>query len=108
MNLRYILSFLRIMKIPGLYPIMQDWQAFVRMHFIFAAYESGLLRALITPCDRETLIEKLDVKRPDFLDALLDVGLAAKELSMKNGQFIIKGKRSKAIMGAQGDIPSPQ
>lgn len=31
-----MLSFLRIMKIPGLYPIMKDWQAFIRMHFIYA------------------------------------------------------------------------
>ena len=104
MNLRYTLSFLRIMKIPGLYPIMKDWQAFVRMHFIFAAYESGLFRVLVTPCDRETLIEKLHVKRPDLLDALLEVGLATKELALKNQLFIIKGKRSKAIMGTNGDM----
>ncbi len=104
MNLRYTLSFLRTMKIPGLYPIMHDWQAFIRMHFIFAAYESGLLKALATPCDRETLVEKLDVKRPELLDALLDVGLAAKELSVENGRFIVKGKRSRSVMGAQGDV----
>jgi 2-polyprenyl-3-methyl-5-hydroxy-6-metoxy-1,4-benzoquinol methylase len=103
MNLRYTLSFLNIMKIPGLYPVLKDWQSFVRMHFLFAAYESVLLRALVTPCDRETLIEKLDVKRPDILDALLDVGLASKELSIKKGKVIIEGKRSKAIVGAQGD-----
>ncbi len=104
MNLRYILSFLRIMKIPGLYPVMKDWQAFIRMHFIFAAFESGLLKVLVTPCDRETLIEKLHVKRPEILDALLEVGLATKELALKNELFSIKGKRSKAIMSTKGDM----
>jgi cyclopropane fatty-acyl-phospholipid synthase-like methyltransferase len=99
-----MLSFLRILKIPGLFPIMKDWQIFVRMHFVFAAYESGLLKALAIPCERETLIEKLHVKRPDLLDALLDVGLATKELAMKNQLFFIKGKRSKAIMDAKGDM----
>ena len=107
MNLRYTLSFLRMMKIPGLYHIMQDWQGFIRMHFIFAAYESGLLGALVTPCDRQTLIDRLEVKRPDILDALLDVGLASKELSLKNGQFVINGKRSKAMAGkAKRTIPT--
>lgn len=104
MNLRYMFSFLRILKIPGLFPIMKDWQAYVRMHFIFAAYESGLLKALATPCDREMLIDKLHVMRPDLLDALLDVGLAVKELSMKNQLFLIKGKRSKSLMNAEGDM----
>lgn len=104
MNLRYIISFLRIMKIPGLYPIMKDWQAFVRMHFIYSAYETGLLKALSTPCSRDRLIEKLNVKRPEILDALLDVGLASKELAFNNDLFSIKGKRSKAITGNNGDM----
>lgn len=106
MNLRYALSFLRILKISGLYPLMKDWQASVRVHFIFAAYESGLLKALNQPCDRKTLIEKLNVRRPELLDALLEVGLATKELAVKNERFSVKGKRSKAVVGADGDMLS--
>jgi len=94
------------MKMPGLYPIMKDWQAFIRMHFIFSAYESGLLNALVTPRDRTTLIKALDVKRPELLDALLEVGLATKELEKKNNLYRIKGKRSKAITGINGDMLS--
>jgi hypothetical protein len=41
LNLRSIFSFLRIMKMPGLFPIIKDWQALIRIHFLFAAYESG-------------------------------------------------------------------
>ena len=104
MNLRYIISFLRIMKIPGLYPIVKDWEAFIRMHFIYSAYESGLLKALSAPRNRDMLIRELDVKRPEVLDALLEVGLASKELELKNGLFSIKGKRSKAITGDNGDM----
>ncbi len=104
MNLRYTLSFLRILKIPGLYPVMRDWQASVRMHFIFAAYESGLLETLIQPCDRNTLVERLHVARTEILDALLEVGLASKELGIKGERFFIRGKRSKAITGADGDM----
>ena len=104
MNFRYMLIAMRILKMPGLFSIMRDWQAFIRMNFLFAAYESGLLNALATPCERGLLIEKIQVKRPDLLDALLDVGLATKELEMKNQKFAIRGKQSKAIMGPKGDM----
>jgi 4-hydroxy-2,2'-bipyrrole-5-carbaldehyde O-methyltransferase len=104
LNLRSVLSFLRIMKMPGLLPIVKDWQALIRIHFLFAAYESGVLKELAHPCGRQTLIENLDVRHPDLLDALLDVGLATKELGMKNQRYFIKGKRSKAIMSVGGDM----
>jgi len=106
MDLRYIISFLRILKIPGLYPLMKDWQASVRINFIFAAYESGLLRALSQPRSRSTLVDKLQIKRLELFDALLDVGLASKELAVKNDKFFIKGKRSKAVAGVNGDMLS--
>ena len=104
MHLRYLLSFLRTVRVPGLLPLMTDWRAFVRMHFIFAAYESGLLAALAEPRDREFLLENLHVERPQILDALLEVGLAADELSVKNGLYRISGKRSRAVAGAKGDM----
>ncbi len=104
MNLRYMLAFMRILKIPGLMPIMKDLQAFLRFNFMFAAYESGLLAALSKPCSRDELIEKMKVKRPDLLDALLDMGLATKELSRDGDVFKIKGKRSKAVINPKGDM----
>ena len=106
MNFRYTFAFLRILKMPGLYPLMKDWQASIRMNFIFAAHESGLLKALNQPCDRQALIEKLEIKRPELFDALLEVGLAAKELAKENNRFYLKGKRSKAIAGDNGDMLS--
>ncbi|OEU83955.1 MAG: hypothetical protein BA873_15810 [Desulfobulbaceae bacterium C00003063] len=67
----------------GLFPIMRDWQAFVGMHFIFAALKSGSLKALSTPSSRHDLIQRLDLKRPETLEALLDVGLSVKKLACK-------------------------
>jgi hypothetical protein len=66
MNLRYTLLFLRILKIPGLYLLMKDWQATIRINFIFAAYELGLLKALSQPCSRNTLVDKLKPKLSDL------------------------------------------
>jgi len=105
LNLRYVFSLMRILKIPGTLTIMRDWQAFLRLHFIYAAYESGLLQALnASPCDKASLIEKLHIKRPELLNALLDVGLSIKELAIRNNHYVIKGKRSKAVMREKGDI----
>ncbi len=92
------------MKMPGLFPIIKDWEALIRIHFLFAAYESGLLKELKHPCEKQSLIEKLHVKRLELLDALLEVGLATKELGKKNQRFFIKGKRAKAIMNSEGDM----
>ena len=50
------------------------------------------------------MVQKLKVKRPEILDALLDVGLSVKELVYKNGSYSIKGKRSKAVIGNKGDV----
>lgn len=104
MKFKYLITVLRTMKIPGLFPIMRDWQSFLRMHFIYAAHESGLLEALSTPSSRDELIQKLDIKRSEIFDALLDVGLSVKELAYKNGLYNIKGKRSRAITGNDGDM----
>ncbi|MBF0508521.1 MAG: class I SAM-dependent methyltransferase [Deltaproteobacteria bacterium] len=104
MKLKYLVTILHTLKMPGLFQIIRDWNSFLRLHFIYAGLESGLLEALSTPCSRETLIQRLNVKRPDLLDALLDVGLSVKELGYRNTLYWIKGKRSKAVIGQEGDI----
>jgi 4-hydroxy-2,2'-bipyrrole-5-carbaldehyde O-methyltransferase len=106
MKIKCVLSLLRTLKIPGFFPLMKDWQALVRLHFIYAALESGLLEVLRTPISREELFDKLDVARPVILEALLDVGLAAGELQWSNGKYSIKGKRSRGMIGRDGDMLS--
>jgi len=91
---------------PGLLPIMMDWRGMLRFHFLYAAIESGLLEALRTPCSHNDLLTRLDVTRPEILEALLKVGVAVKELRCKNGQYCIKGKRSLAMVGEHGDMLS--
>ncbi|MBF0474867.1 MAG: hypothetical protein HQK59_03380, partial [Deltaproteobacteria bacterium] len=104
MKLKYLVTVLHLLKMPGLFQIIRDWNSFLRMHFIYAGLESGLFEALFDPCSRETLIKKLNVKRPELLDALLDVGLSLKELAYKNGLYRISGRRSKAVAGKEGDM----
>jgi 2-polyprenyl-3-methyl-5-hydroxy-6-metoxy-1,4-benzoquinol methylase len=106
MKPKYLIAVLRTMKIAGLYAFLKDWQSFLRMHFIYAALESGLLEALTIPSTREDLIPKLGVKRPQVLDAILDVGVSVRELGYKNRIYSIKGKRSRALLGKDGDTLS--
>lgn len=103
MNIRYLISVWRTLRIPGLLPFMRDWTPFLRMNFLHAAVSSGLLAALRDGATRESLIDRLRVKRPELLDALLDMGTALKELRCENGTYTIRGKRSKTMMTSAGD-----
>ncbi len=86
--------------------MFSDFKGIIRYHFLYAAIESGLLEALKTPCSRKDLIKKLEVKNPDILDALLKVGISLKELSCKNDRYVIRGKRSLAMVDTYGDTLS--
>jgi len=103
MNIRYLISGWRTIKIPGLWLVMRDLFPFLRMHYLYAALETGLLQALQTKATRETLMAKLGVQRPELLDALLDMGLALKELSLRDAVFSLNGKRSKVLAAKHGD-----
>ncbi|MCB2228928.1 MAG: methyltransferase domain-containing protein [Desulfarculaceae bacterium] len=105
MNLRYKFSFLHLFKIPGMLPIMKDYQAFLRTLFLYSAYEAGLLQALAQgPADLEELAARLGVARPELLQALLEVGTATKEVALKEGRYSLKGKRSRAVANPKGDV----
>lgn len=106
MKLRYVSTLLRTMRIPGFLPLMKDWQALVRWHFLYAALESGLLAALQTPLSKDELRRRLNISRPELLDALLDVGLASRELVREGEKLMIRGRRSKALIGRKGDMLS--
>jgi predicted O-methyltransferase YrrM len=106
MNIRYLFSIWRTIRMPGLWLVMRDWLPLLRMHFLYSAVESGLLGALQRGATREALIDKLGVKRPELLDALLDMGLALKELSLRGQVFVLRGKRSKVLATGQSDALS--
>ena len=100
-TLRNLWAMLKAFNPLALLRIMGDCKRMTRMHYLYAAIDSGLIDAL--PASRDELIAKLDAKRPEMLDALLGVGLSLKELSNKNGQYRIKGKRSKSMIGKKSD-----
>lgn len=107
MKLRHLLVSIKTMRIPGMFSLVKELKSSVKIHFIHSALESGLLEALQQPCSRGDLIEKLNVKRPEILDALLDLGLSLGELVQQGDQYLIKGKLSRiASTNAMGAIPA--
>jgi SAM-dependent methyltransferase len=103
MKLKTLIATLRAQNPLDILRFVRDVQPLVRMQFLYAAIDSGLLATLKTPSTKEELVKKLDAKRPELLEALLNVGLSLGELSCKNGVYKIKGKRSLAVTGEKGD-----
>ncbi|MDO8689393.1 MAG: class I SAM-dependent methyltransferase [Dehalococcoidia bacterium] len=83
--------------------VARDMRSSMRLHFLYAAIECGLLQALSRPSSKEHLLERLDVRRLELLEALLDAGVSLKELSLDRGLYRIRGRISQALVTSQGD-----
>jgi len=87
MNIKSITTAIKSRGFLNIARLIGDWQSFIRFHFFYSSIESGLIDALEWPSSREELIEKLNVKRTELLDVLLDMGLSLGELSLKKGKY---------------------
>src|SRR5438552_13712185 len=97
---------LRLFRTPHLWTgirTLGDMKSFLRVHFLYAAIESGLLEALKTPRSKAELVRKLGVERPELLEALLRMGVSLGELSAKEGVYRIRGGYARAIAAKDGD-----
>jgi SAM-dependent methyltransferase len=83
--------------------VFRDWQAMLRMHFLHAALESGLLQALESPRTEEELKAGLAVSDSDLLSALLQLGVALGELRLRGGTFSLRGRRARALVQPRND-----
>lgn len=106
MNIRHLPAILRMPYLLAQAQINQDYKSFLRLHFLHAAMNSGLLPALKSGASREELLVKLQVKRPELLDTLLELGISLKELSVGKGIYRIKGRRSHALIDDREGIVS--
>jgi SAM-dependent methyltransferase len=83
--------------------ISGDWKALLRMHFLHAALDSGLLPALAIPRTKKELVAELEVRRPELLDAILELGISLGELSRREGRYRVRGSRSRALQEERND-----
>lgn len=103
MNLKSLWAMVREPHLMAQGQLQRDSQAFVRIHFLCAAFESGLLSALESPATLAELISKLRIQRPELLTELLHVGMVLGELAHENGRYKIRGSRARALAAKDGD-----
>ncbi len=103
MIFKTILAFLRIPHLVQQLQVRRDLHAFLRVHFLYAALETGLLSLLRTPVTREEIKKQLAVQRPDLLDTFLDFGVQLGELGRENGRYTLHGARSRILAQPDGD-----
>lgn len=92
-----------LLRRPGALALMRAVQCQIRLDFLFAASGCGLFAALRSPRTRSELLNLLHARRPELLDALLDVGLSAGELSRRGETHSVVGRRSRALRADDGD-----
>ncbi len=103
MALSPILKILRRQDPRAVLGITGDWKSLLRLHFLYAALDSGLVHALQTPRSRDDLVELLGVHRIELLDALLELGICLGELGGKDDVYRLKGYRIKALGQERND-----
>jgi SAM-dependent methyltransferase len=103
MPLRPTLATLRNHDPLAVAAIFRDWQATLRMHFLHAALEAGLIQALASPRSEEELRVELAVKDPEVLSALLQLGVALGELRFRGRTFSLRGRRARALLQPRND-----
>lgn len=103
MALDGLLSIFSVPNLRAQLRINGDIRAATRLNFLYAGLECKLFCALRMPATFEELTETLRVTRPHLLQALLEVGVALKELGVGNGAYRLRGARSLALSDAKSD-----
>jgi SAM-dependent methyltransferase len=84
--------------------VLADIYEATRAQYLYASIATGLLVSLSkAPRTKEELLDELDVRRPELLDALLNLGVSWRELRVNNDRYSIRGRRSRAIVSEVGD-----
>jgi protein-L-isoaspartate O-methyltransferase len=103
MIFKTILAFLRIPYLFQQLQVRRDLHAFLRVHFLYAALETGLLSLLQTPISKEEIGAQLAVQRHELLDTFLEFGVHLGELGRDNGRYTLRGARSRVLAKPEGD-----
>ncbi|MEW6502190.1 MAG: methyltransferase domain-containing protein [Thermodesulfobacteriota bacterium] len=104
MQIKTLLTFLRWPHALTQLRLARDLDPFLRLHFLYAASELGLLAELHKePASPSALAKRIKAARPDFLALLLELGVATGELAMHAGRYSLRGQRARALGQPSGD-----
>ncbi len=78
-----------------------DSRTVVRALFLASAVRLGVLPGLRSGQTLEELVAATDCRRPERLQAWLSVGVELRELALRSGRYVVRGRRARAL--AAGD-----
>jgi hypothetical protein len=103
MNTKSILTLLRTPDLRSALLLQRDLHTLLRVHVLYAAFDSGLLQTLRTPSTLEQIATSLQAQRRDLLEGLLDLGIALGEIAQDAGRYRLRGRRARSLAKAEGD-----
>jgi len=103
MYLKGLITALKSPNKKAIYQLTADAKSILRFNFRYAAIKSGLADALREPATKESLDRELSVVRPELLNALLDLGLALGELTLRGDVYRTRGRFFHNLATDDGD-----
>jgi SAM-dependent methyltransferase len=102
-RLQVLLSLLRKPHLRAQVRLGRDLVPLLRLHFLCAASQAGILGALQPGGSVEEIAEKLGIGRVELLDAMLRLGVSLRELSRRGSRYQLRGPCSRALAAESAD-----
>lgn len=103
MMLRSLIRFIRAPHLLSRIMLMRDLRTCVRLYFLHAALDIGLLAQLDGPKSGREIVDRIKPVSPDYLEMLLKLGVLLGEVSLRDGMYEIAGARSRCLAAPSGD-----
>lgn len=84
--------------------IVREIDTWTRLEFLGVMARSGVADALDQPRTSADIQQRSGVTDGELLDALLALGVALRELSVRGGRYRIRGRRLRAVAGNSTDL----
>jgi SAM-dependent methyltransferase len=84
--------------------LIRDLNGWLRLEFVGVASRTGIVDALAEPATVESIAARAGITDVDLLEALLQLGVALRELHEHQGRYVISGRRLRAIAGRSIDL----
>lgn len=101
MKLSVLLAILRGGGLRAKLALVRDLNGFLRLQFLGAASELGLLEALRSPCSPEKLRRELGIVDRTGFATLLDLGVSLRILSRSGDRYALNGSGAKALASSR-------
>jgi len=84
--------------------VVRELNTWIRLEFLGVIARTGVADALHEPRSLGEIAEKTRISDVDLLGALLDLGVALREVRERRGRYSIRGRRLRAIADRSPDL----